>query len=103
MRQFTLSFAVACALLPLASGCGKNSQIVRGQAPADANCPPCAIARCGGYSGCADPYAPPGYVRGPNYRYLEPNNLSYPNQNVAPALVQYPYYTVKGPDCFFHK
>ena len=30
-----------------------------------------------------------------------PKNLRYPPANQPPAIIQYPYYTVKGPDDFF--
>ena len=35
------------------------------------------------------------------YTYEAPKNLVYPPQNVPAAVVSYPYYTCKGPDCFF--
>lgn len=37
------------------------------------------------------------------FTYREPKNLVYPQQNQPAGVVQYPYYTVKGPDCFFLK
>lgn len=37
------------------------------------------------------------------YKYVVPQGLSYPDQNAMPGVVQYPYYTFKGPDCFFHQ
>lgn len=37
------------------------------------------------------------------YHYSAPNDLVYPQQNQPAAVVQYPYYTVKGPDDFFLK
>lgn len=37
------------------------------------------------------------------YRYVVPQGLNYPPQNAMPGVIQYPYYTVKGPDCFFHQ
>jgi hypothetical protein len=37
------------------------------------------------------------------YHYSAPKDLVYPQQNQPAAVVQYPYYTVKGPDDFFHK
>jgi len=33
--------------------------------------------------------------------YHVPSDLAYPPQPDLPAIVQYPYYTCKGPDCFF--
>lgn len=35
------------------------------------------------------------------HSYEAPRNLQYPASNVPPAVVVYPYYTVKGPDDFF--
>jgi hypothetical protein len=35
-------------------------------------------------------------------RYVVPQGLQYPPENQPPAVVQYPYYTTKGPDCFFY-
>ena len=35
--------------------------------------------------------------------YKAPQNLSYPDPNQPPGIVQYPYYTVKGPTDFFFK
>lgn len=35
------------------------------------------------------------------FSYSEPTGLVYPPANQPPAVVQYPYYTVKGPDDFF--
>ena len=35
--------------------------------------------------------------------YRIPTNLVYPPQGAMPGIVQYPYYTCKGPDCFFYE
>lgn len=35
--------------------------------------------------------------------YCVPNDLVYPPPGDMPGIVQYPYYTNKGPDCFFHR
>ncbi len=37
------------------------------------------------------------------YQYDHPQGLVYPADNTPAAVVQYPYYTCKGPDCYFHK
>jgi len=37
------------------------------------------------------------------YSYRPPKNLVYPPENQPAAIVQYPYYTVKGPTDFFYK
>ncbi len=36
-------------------------------------------------------------------KYCPPEGLQYPPANQPPAVVQYPYYTVKGPSDFFMK
>lgn len=138
MRRYVLAIAAAGTLLPLAVGCSKNSQIVRGQAPGEAYMmPPGGAMYCPPGSPCPQ-YGPgpmgyppdgchvgdlrnfpgaPSYPRlecGPlvnpvhgydvayKMKYREPQNLVYPPAGDEPAVVQYPYYTVKGPDCFFH-
>ncbi len=47
----------------------------------------------------------PGQYQGHTIHYTHemPKNLRYPNPNVPPTVVQYPYYTVKGPSDFFMK
>ena len=46
-------------------------------------------------------WAPTHYY---SFNYKVPDNLVYPNPMPTPAgLVMYPYYTHKGPDCFFHQ
>ena len=35
------------------------------------------------------------------FSYEQPRNLVYPPANQPAAVIQYPYYTVKGPDDFF--
>ena len=37
------------------------------------------------------------------YEYKAPKNLKYPPANQPPAVVQYPYYTLRGPTDFFQK
>jgi hypothetical protein len=34
--------------------------------------------------------------------YTPPTDLRYPDPNQPPAVMQYPYYTVKGPTDFFY-
>jgi hypothetical protein len=100
-----LSLAAAAALLPVLTGCSTGkSQVARGQTPAGAvvnaqgqewceeECPPRHCCRfCNGLGCC---HCRP---------YCVPSDLSYPPANQPPAIVQYPYYTCKGPDCFFKK
>lgn len=97
MRTRMLLMIAATICLPLAVGCSQNSQVVRGQAPEsyvvddgmcyDDDC----CDHCHGRGCC---HCRP---------YRVPNDLSYPPPGDQPAIVQYPYYTNKGPDCFFHK
>ena len=37
------------------------------------------------------------------YTYDAPSNLSYPDENAPPAVLQYPYYTLRGPTDFFYE
>lgn len=120
-------------LLPLSVGCSTGSSIVRGQNPdelpaggvvqashsqdfgAEAqyvtpvshenygtpmyyDCPPadCPDNNCLACKKCW-----PHHKH--YYSYAEPQNLLYPPANTPAAMVQYPYYTVKGPSDFFMK
>ena len=115
MRAILLSVAAAAVLLPLCMGCSsQRSQVARGQGPSgtyvtaygDQVCnddcdPACRRRRCRFCGGCGCPCCRP---------YCVPNDLSYPPDGTngpaganLPAIVQYPYYTCKGPDCFFKK
>ena len=116
MRRVIL-WSAATMVLPLCVGCGQNSQIVRGQAPVeeaqlappqygqmsnsaalDPNCPP-GFDVAGGGGG--NPYLPPAYRHG--IHCFPPVSTNVYPQEAPPAVVQYPYYTTKGPDCFFLK
>lgn len=104
MSKAILSILAALAFIPLAVGCSQNGNIVRGQGPSNGyvgsyddcwecpvhgdNCP--GPSKCRHCCKCCRPY----HV---------PNDLSYPPPGDMPAVVQYPYYTCKGPDCFFHQ
>jgi hypothetical protein len=107
MRSTILSVAVAAALLPLFVGCSsQRGQVARSQSPSatyvtahgdevcddpcDEECEGPRCKRCHG-RGCS--HCRP---------YSVPRDLSYPPPG-PPAIVQYPYYTCKGPDCFFHQ
>ncbi len=69
----------------------------------------CPNGYCG--NGCPDGWCDPctagcrGYGWRPHhhhtFRYRQPRNLVYPPNPTPAAIVQYPYYTVKGPDDFF--
>lgn len=101
MRKISLLLGAAL-LLPLSVGCSKSSQMVRGQSPADMgqySPNPCPSPYGGDSYDPCDPFCRGG--RQPRVNYWTPQDLSYP-QGQQPAIVQYPYYTLKGPDCFFH-
>lgn len=110
----------ASLLFLLMSGCQSAPAVVRGQGPAET--PVYAPTgtevvygdQNGGYGGgaygddcgpncdgqmCRGFYAPRQFYRA---TYKVPGNLKYPTPNQPPAVIQYPYYTHKGPDCFFY-
>lgn len=62
----------------------------------------CSTCGGGGCSHCSggheDGWYPTHYVW---FDYVEPKNLVYPPTNQPAAVIQYPYYTVKGPTDFF--
>ncbi|MGE5192929.1 MAG: hypothetical protein ACM3U2_10530 [Deltaproteobacteria bacterium] len=117
MRTMILSIAAAAALLPFCVGCtSQQTQVARGQAPSgtfvtaygdevcDDPCDEsCKKGRCRLCRGRGCPHCRP---------YRIPRNLSYPPDGFGSpggsyppagpqAIVQYPYYTCKGPDDFF--
>ena len=106
MRTMLLA-ATAALFIPWLTGCSsQSSQVARGQAP------PATYVNAHGEvcdEDCIDPDT--GlcrFCRGRGCRrcahcrpYHVPRDLSYPPQGDLPAIVQYPYYTCKGPDCFF--
>src|SRR5579871_1905864 len=110
----------ASFLIALVSGCQTAPGVVRGQSPGDVPtyaAPGTQYPAPNAYA--ADGYAAPGNTDtcpycGGNCRrgfcacrqfykptYCVPRNLSYPPPNTPPAVIQYPYYTCKGPDCFY--
>ena len=58
----------------------------------DGGCPHCG---CGCDHGCPDHYY--------TYSYKWPKNLVYPQPVLPAGMVQYPYYTLRGPTDFFMK
>lgn len=59
-------------------------------------CPTNGCRRCGlGCKSC------PHHVN--TYQHNWPRNLVYPDPSAPPAVVQYPYYTLRGPTDFFMK
>lgn len=67
-----------------------------GPASGQANCPSCPSCP----QGQADVWRPTHHH---TYEYNPPRNLKYPAPNQQPAVVQYPYYTCKGPSDFFYQ
>lgn len=122
MRNLSLVSAIAGLLMAGLTGCA-TSPVLRGQSP-DAY----SQAPDGGYgdynydqynygSGVAQDSYQNYYPTGPmgdgsgkamprqcyKFQYVVPSGLNYPPPNAMPGVLQYPYYTVKGPDCFFHQ
>ena len=127
MKHTSIKAAVAGLVLVLMSGCASGTALTRGQSPeayrgapqgpqgrgiqpvnytendqyynamqmdpaAQVNCAPGGF----GHDFCAPPQSH-------RFQYVVPQGLNYPPPNAMPGVVQYPYYTVKGPDCFFHQ
>jgi hypothetical protein len=132
MRNFAFLSVLGAAAVPMAIGCTHNGQIVRGQTPLDPESaqtaqaapidpttaspmngygapmegygPGCPPAGYGGYGAYPDPrHRRFAYDPQYNIRYRIPDGLRYPPPGDVPAVVQYPYYTHKGPDDFFLK
>jgi len=121
MRTTMLSISAAVALLSLFAGCSTpTGQVARGQGPAPEPAPAASeqvgdeVSYVGdevSYEGdgeCEEGQGIPGRRRhGGRVQdwcvpYHVPHDFVYPNAG-PPATVQYPYYTCKGPDCFFHQ
>ena len=62
-------------------------------------CPQDGCRRCG--RGCGYRNGMPTHVQ--TYQYDWPQNMVYPQQGVPAGMVQYPYYTLRGPTDFFMK
>ena len=108
MRATIMSVAAGAALLLVFTGCANSqkqsmaardhghAQVARGQSPSEATSEEWCEEECDDNcrfcfgNGCC--YCRP---------YRVPCNLRYPPQGQQPGIVQYPYYTCKGPDCFF--
>jgi hypothetical protein len=110
MRATILSIGAAAALLPLMFGCcSQKSEVARGQAPAAASQPSTGTTVNSDGEicdpNCFDETGTCRHCRGLGCRccrpYRVPRNLVYPPPGEMPGIVQYPYYTCKGPDCFF--
>ncbi|MBL8818804.1 MAG: hypothetical protein JNL58_22435 [Planctomyces sp.] len=125
-RAFALLLSGAIGIL--ATGCASTTPTFRGQNPSPTfaswgghetptempmyhdgspsgasqqcpTCPPGHQGHCNGAgAGCNLPFHP---VHRNFHTYSYPQGLMYPPENAAPALVQYPYYTLRGPTDFF--
>jgi len=77
-----------------------NPYVVNGTCP-DCNngaaCPQGGCHRCG--RGCGQHGGIPHHYQ--TYQYNWPENMVYPQQGVPSGMVQYPYYTLRGPTDFF--
>ncbi|MES2792043.1 MAG: hypothetical protein V4719_20680 [Planctomycetota bacterium] len=124
MRNLSIGAATAGLLIALLSGCASSPVVMRGQSPEGmSRTAGGTIQRAGhtnydqyyydmgmdpsvqnldcGPDGCGREFcAPPQHYK---FQYVVPQGLNYPPQNAMPGVMQYPYYTVKGPDCFFHQ
>ncbi len=116
MAQKLLSIVGAGMLAVALSGCtAAGPSVVRGQCPPGGSCQPgygacqpggcptgtCQSGNCGPGGSCMNlPFHP---VHRNYMNYQVPTNLSYPEPNTPAAVVQYPYYTLKGPSDFFMK
>lgn len=63
------------------------------------SCPAGGCRRCG--HGCGYRCGIPQHYQ--TYQFDWPQNMVYPQQGVPTGLVQYPYYTLRGPTDFFMK
>lgn len=95
---------------------GPSYDVNQGGAP---NCPSCPTAmhgvNCpscppGMHGGSSCPACPQGHgfdvwrpTHHHTWEYNAPKGLSYPSPNQPPGVIQYPYYTVKGPSDFFYQ
>lgn len=124
MHRSTLTLLLSGAIGLLATGCASTTPEFRGQGPGEwssgpvmvQGCPSCqGTAGHGGHvvhgqncpqsglcptGSCNLPFVP---VHRNFHTYTTPDGLSYPPQNVPPAVYQYPYYTLRGPTDFFMK
>lgn len=123
MRKFGIWVVAAGALFPLAVGCSQNPQVIRGQSPqgpqamgggpvmqgapvGSAYCPPGMDGMPGGFcppgmGGFGGGFGDSAYVRATRLNGPTSYNV-YPTPCDVPPVVQYPYYTTKGPDDFLY-
>lgn len=94
MRMFVAGSIVLAASL-LSTGCAQQGAMLRGQSP-DCQCD------VDYYGPECQPGCRPDHVHVDHRIKCHGMNV-YPPPNDQPAVTQYPYYTFKGPDCFFHQ
>lgn len=123
MRLMSIQVVAATLVIGLMAGCASSPAVMRAQSPDGNPDGPYGAVQQVNHSGSSDYYynmgmdpmaqgycgpdgcghefcAPPSCYR---FQYRVPQGLNYPPPNAMPGMVQYPYYTVKGPDCFFHQ
>lgn len=66
----------------------------------DGGCPHCQYGAACPQGGCRHCGLPKHYT---TYEFKAPGNLSYPQVGAPAGMVQYPYYTFRGPTDFFMK
>lgn len=113
MKLKLASLAILGTLMTINAGCSSDSGVIRGQNPVinaeyqsansggqviQAVCQYCGSDH--GQGGLGFGWCPKQYH---SFDYVIPKNLVYPPANQPAAVVQYPYYTLKGPDDFFMK
>ena len=126
MHRCTMAVLLSGAIGLFVTGCSSTTPVMRGQSPhemasngavmADGcpmcqsstgpngqmihapNCDSCPPSQRGCKAGCNLPFHP---VHRNFHTYQVPANLSRPPENSAPAMYQYPYYTLRGPTDFF--
>jgi hypothetical protein len=123
MHRINVALLLSGAIGLLATGCSSTSPTIRGQGPGEWSAGPvmadgCPMCQSGtgphgqmvhapnchscpqGQPGCNLPFHP---VHRNFHTYSVPDGLMYPPENQAPAMYQYPYYTLRGPTDFFMK
>ncbi|MCG3772226.1 MAG: hypothetical protein JW384_03433 [Nitrosomonadaceae bacterium] len=117
MLYRTMAMLLSGAIGVFVTGCATSTPTMRGQSPQEAygassggppmnhDCPMCQSGEGHGAANCQDPGCnlPCHPVHRNFHTYHAPQNLMYPPENAAPAQVQYPYYTFRGPTDFFMK
>ncbi len=93
MRQVTFSNAM---MFPESMG-----PAAVGSCPNGASCPSCLYGNGCGWDNAGLQRRGWDPIHNYNHSFKKPKNLVYPPANQPAAVVQYPYYTLKGPTDFF--